>query len=345
MKLINPSNAVNAKALSKYGKRLRARDYETMIKFKHVGDIVVYLRNNTHYVNYLDRVNETAIHRGELENILRKNLFLDMLELCKYDLMSDDAIRHFVIRRNEIHEIVSFLSLLALGHEEDYFYIMPNYLQNYTPLNLKKMALAKSYNEFLEAISNTVYYKPLSKFAINEGEKLNISKIEDELDRFNIDRLFNKLVNYTSYQDVKDFFDIINDCTNFHRIVRLKTYYKLPPEEIFPHLRHSGNLSDAMLQSMCETNSLEEIQKIFRKTKAGKKLKGYDFDTYDVFVQQSTFNLTEHNLHFSQNTLIILMSYLFISEIELQNVIHCIEGVRYALPPEEIKPLLVYKEM
>ena len=39
-----------------------------------------------------------------------------------------------------------------------------------------------------------------------------------------------------------------------------------------------------------------------------------------------------------------LFSYRVVSAVELENIINIIEGVRYGLPPEEIKPVLIMAE-
>ena len=35
------------------------------------------------------------------------------------------------------------------------------------------------------------------------------------------------------------------------------------------------------------------------------------------------------------------MAYIFIMDIELDDIVNIVEGVRYGLQPEEIKPMLV----
>lgn len=345
MQIINPSNAVNAKVSSKYGKILKSKDYEAMSKLSSVSEVVIYLRNNTHYKNYLDKINESKITRSELETLLRKELFLDLMRLCKYELASNNAIKHYIIRRFEIKEIISFLSLLKLGEEEKYYESVPTYLQSFSGVNIKRMSLSRNYSETLSSLKDTVYYDILIKYKNLDIDEINLSKVEDELDRFNIKRLFFRLKKKKiKIKEVENFYNNINAYTNFHRIMRLKQYYNLPPEEIYPHLRHSGALGDLTIKRMCESESTEDVKKIFLNTSIGKQVKNLNIDTYDVFLQQATFNFTEHNMHFCSHTQVVLLNYLYISEIELANVIHMIEGARYHLPIEDIKPLIIFKD-
>jgi V/A-type H+/Na+-transporting ATPase subunit C len=69
------SFAVLTKARSKFGNRLTEKDYQSLLACQSVGEIMSYLKNNTHYSKALTDVSEREIHRGRLEALLRQNLF------------------------------------------------------------------------------------------------------------------------------------------------------------------------------------------------------------------------------------------------------------------------------
>jgi V/A-type H+-transporting ATPase subunit C len=46
-------------------------------------------------------------------------------------------------------------------------------------------------------------------------------------------------------------------------------------------------------------------------------------------------------LYYSQDPAVVLLSYMYISEAELKNIITIIEGVRYQTPREMIESLLI----
>ena len=49
-------------------------------------------------------------------------------------------------------------------------------------------------------------------------------------------------------------------------------------------------------------------------------------------------------MHFSTHPMVVMISYILITEVELDDIINVIEGIRYGLSPEEIKPMLVLVE-
>ena len=72
---VNPSSAVISKARSKYGRRITDRDYKALIKCSNVAGVVNYLKNHTHYSDILNKINETEVHRGQLETLIKQKIF------------------------------------------------------------------------------------------------------------------------------------------------------------------------------------------------------------------------------------------------------------------------------
>ena len=54
------------------------------------------------------------------------------------------------------------------------------------------------------------------------------------------------------------------------------------------------------------------------------------------------YRIARKNMHFSNNPSVVMISYMFVSETELMNVISLIEGVRYKLDSRTIQSLLIY---
>ena len=107
------SFAVLTKARSKFGKRLTEKDYQSLLVCQSVGEIMSYLKNNTHYSKTLTDVSEREIHRGRLEALLRQNLFYEFDSLCRYDSSVSSGLSSYIISTLEVEQIVRFLILLS----------------------------------------------------------------------------------------------------------------------------------------------------------------------------------------------------------------------------------------
>ena len=47
-----------------------------------------------------------------------------------------------------------------------------------------------------------------------------------------------------------------------------------------------------------------------------------------------------HDIRFSTHPSVVMLSYIFLAQIEIQDIINIVEGIRYQLAPEEIQKLL-----
>ena len=71
-----------------------------------------------------------------------------------------------------------------------------------------------------------------------------------------------------------------------------------------------------------------------------KKIDSEQIDELELLVR---FKKARHNIYFSDSPATVMMSYIFLCEIELHNLICIIEGARYNVDKEVIKPLLIYR--
>jgi V/A-type H+-transporting ATPase subunit C len=78
-----------------------------------------------------------------------------------------------------------------------------------------------------------------------------------------------------------------------------------------------------------------------KSTSMGKKWFSKGLDVVDKVPINMRFNWSRHHIRFSMSPPIVLMSYIFLKETEILNVTNIIEGIKYKLPPDEIKKMLI----
>ena len=123
MAIINPASAITAKVKSQYGKRLREKDYQAMVKCGSVGEVVQYLKTYTHFQSSLEKVSND-VHRGNLENIMREKQFESFLRFCKYN-GGNTPVTRYGLRMIEIRELMKFITLLSINRPEEYLFSLP----------------------------------------------------------------------------------------------------------------------------------------------------------------------------------------------------------------------------
>lgn len=339
------SNATLSKALSMYGKRLTAKEYSDLIGCRNVGEIASYLKHRTYYGAVLKEINENEIHRGQLESILRRKLFFDFSGLARYELSVGEKFYEYIISMTEIDQIMRILALMSSGNSIEYIYSMPVFFDKHTHIDLQSFSKIKDYNDLLNSTSKSEYYRILKSLAPHEGEQINLTKIETALYTHLYNKVFDVIENHTggkAQYELKDIFNSYVDFTNFVRILRLKKYYSVSPEYIKECLLPFGNLKKYQIDKMIECDDINEIFSIMKQTSSGKKINNIEFTYPDEIPTKIKFSMCKHYIRFSVHPSVVMISYMFLSQIELANIITIIEGIRYQLPADEIRKMIVY---
>ena len=145
-----------------------------------VSEIASYLKNRTAYAGVLADINESTIHRGHLESLLRRKLWNDYASLSRYDRTVGMRMSDYLIQLAEIQQILACLRLMSAGRTQEFFFAMPMFLNGHTHLDLARMAHSKNYAELLDALGNTPYRAILERFPPEEG-RIPFTSIENAL--------------------------------------------------------------------------------------------------------------------------------------------------------------------
>lgn len=340
------SYAVLTKARAKFGKRLTEKDYNSLLACQSVAEVMSYLKSYTHYSEALRDINERDVHRGRLEAMLRQNLFYEITSMCRYDTGLGSGFSQFVIQNLEVEQIVRFLVLLNSNSTEKFIYQFPAYFMKHTVIEIDKLSNAKNYSEFLNAISNSPYYSILKEFSPDEKGCLPISTIENKLVENvykNVIELIEKRTKGQEKQELITLFHSIIDYNIFSRILRLKKYYNLSPEAIKENLFIKYcSISPKVIDLMCRAESSAEIFSIMQNTHTGKLIDKIGYVFASDITPRVEYRLARKNMHFSNNPSAVMISYMFVAETELMNVISLIEGIRYKLDSKTIQSMLIY---
>ena len=119
------ANVILAKARAMYGNSLKSQNYLELLNCHSVSEVASYLKNRTSYAVMLTEINETTIHRGHLEMLLRRKLFNDYSSLSRYDATVGMHMSAYIIRRGEIDQIIQCLRLMNAGRSDEFFFSMP----------------------------------------------------------------------------------------------------------------------------------------------------------------------------------------------------------------------------
>lgn len=340
------ANAIIAKTRAKYGKRLNEKDYQTLIGCANVGEVMAYLKTHTHYSMVLNNMSEREVHRGQLETVLKQQLIQDFASVSHYEIATGESFSQFLINKTEVEQLSHFAMLLSSGNTERYVFDLPSHLQAHTKIDLKALANAKDYSEFLSAVEKTKYKKLLEPFKPLNGQELDVPGIENALYSDMYNNLFTIINNHTKGKEKKGLTELFTthiDLMNFVRVLRLQKYYHLKPEEIRAQLLPHGSVREAVLKEMCEAHSPKELFAVAAHSSIGKRIAKMEYNYAGEIDRRGDYNYAKRQIRFSTVPTVVMMSYFSLAQTELTNIINIIEGVRYNIDPDTIKKLLIYQ--
>lgn len=337
-------NAVLAKARSMYGKRLTVGDYNFLLECNSVSDIADYLKRKPRYENILASLSDNEIHRGKLEETLKIRFYGECATLCRYEITTLSSYFYkYIIGRAEIEYIMHFLILLSAHRTDEYIYNIPLYLDKHSQTDIHALVDVKSYDDFLRVMKKTPYYNIFKKYEPHD-EQIDLPSIENELYISLYRELFDIIDKQTHGKEKKELSEIFNshiNLINFDRILRMKKYYKLDSDQIEDKLLPFGTLTKKQLGAMLSAGTSREIFSIMEGTHSGKRFKDLSYAYTGEIPDRVLIKNCKKQIRFSLYPSIVMLSYLFISEREMKNLISIIEGVRYNISPDTIKSILI----
>lgn len=345
MSISSCNQVLTAKAHAMYGRRLTPQDYHELMRKQTISEAASYLKQQTAYAPLLHDVNENLVHRGELEKLLRRDLFQQYLKFFHYLGKKEIPFYRFLILKMEKEEILSCIRLLNAGRISDYILTLPDFFAKYASFDLYALAKIKNFNELLQLLKPTRYYEVLNKYNFGNDEKIDLVKIEIELNKLYYDGVIEVIK--TSFpkgerKQLIDSFGMQIDLDNISNIIRLKKYYNANSNYISTVLLpYYFKVTREQIESIMQAPDADAAWLAACKTYYGASFKKYDYQYVENYAQQIMYSYHKHLLRYSGSAPLTVISFIQLKDTEIKNIFHIIEGIRYGLKPNEIGKLLV----
>lgn len=338
--------AIVAKARTMYGKRITPKQYDEMIHCRSVQDVANYLKTKTHFAETLQEADTSNIHRGHLENLLRRSMFDQYAKLYTYISNGEDNLFHYIIMKEEIAEILRMVLLLKAGNAKNFIIDLPGYLIRRSKINLLGISKVTRFDELVALLDGSDYAAILRRFQ-PAGEQAGIDYVgcEHAFYAYYYNKLFGlvqKNRNAAEARELKNLVRVQIEILNIEHIYRAISYLDIPKEKIvhslYPYYYH---LSANTLEEMMACKDQSALDQILVQTVYYQKFYGQNYPYIEDYTKRFVHQMSRRNLHFYTSAPLIFYSYYNISQIELQNIITIIEGIRYQVPENEIKAKII----
>ena len=339
------ADAIIAKAKAIYGHLLTHEDYNNLLHKTELSDVVAYLKTTLNYKDTFANVNEAQIHRGQVEQLISKDVFELYLKLCRFMAADKNSFCYYLIKELEIKQIITALMYINAGSQEGYLLGMPSYLMGYVSFDLMKLAQAKSYAEVLNVLSGTPYAKVLKPMLTGTESIIELDECAVAMFAWYVHWAFKTIDRSFKGAEAKSLKEIFlrqSDLNNIMMCYRKKSLFNEDKEKIKRSLystyyRLTPQLLDEILsQPDAAQQLLNLLKKIYLKNRVE-----YDPENIEIAIRRYNFSYYKKQLCFSKNGTMALYALMALCEVESSNLRKIIESVRYGRPPAETEKLLV----
>lgn len=343
------SGVIVAKAKAMHGERLKQEQYEELVRKRSVSEIAGFLKNETSYADALKDVRENNVHRGQLENLLRRDMFQRTLKLYRYADAAQRKIYQIHLEQIEIDLILSRIRVLISQNFEDAIAELPVFLKDYISFPLLQLGKVHTFDELLNVLKKTSYFQVLQPYRVAKGKESEIdyTTIETKLHELYYTHVFTTIdasMKGKNKKNIKEFFTTELDLSNITKIYRLKKFFNAREDVIRDSLLYVEGYSPMVnMEELIAQKSAADVLKKLKDSRYSITKEAGDDEYIEHQTEKIMFDLAKKNFCYSQNAPLVYNSYHVLLMRELENLTNIIEGIRYQVSAEDILKELIYE--
>ena len=304
-----------------------------------VTEAIEYLKDKTAYAPYVNRMDISLYHRGNVEKILYQSLFDDYSRLFRFAGMKQKTFLKLYWKRYEI-DLINYCLRIVFNHYDKPFDLeyKKEFFDRYSQISIDRLITSKNIDELVDNLRDTEYYDALAR--IKDSGAGTLFDYDLALDLYYFSTMWKKgkrvLKGHEQKIFLKDYGTKI-DLLNLQWIYRAKKYYHMLPPDIYSMtipIHYRVRVEE--FKSLVETPTLEQFETEVGKTYyAGK----YDYMQADKTLEQMYRDcLRKLYLTDKRNdpySIAIINTYLFLKEEEIYKLTTALECIRYGLTKGE----------
>lgn len=339
------SPAVLSKARAMYGKRITPAQFDEMLRCTSVVEVAAYLKGHTHYQKVLSGISENDIHRGQLEELLRRAFLEECDKLFYYQGQLAGTQFDFFLQETEIQELMRMVLLIRAGKPEHFIVELPQHLMQHGKVDFLAFSQVKTFRQLVKLLQeeHTYYGNVLEKFVTDDDHRLDIMAIEHALWQNFYERVMDSLKSSDhETQELEDLIRLRIELLNLCNLYRNALYLHLSPEQLKDVLLPWGiKIKKQALLPFMEARGEEAFTEELKKVPYYARFELEEEETIEHFTDRIFTGRCRHLLHFTENSDLCFYAYLLLSRQEERNVVTLLEGIRYGMAPEQIRKLLI----
>lgn len=337
------TNATITKIRALHGRMLTREDYKILSGKKSVSEVAEYLKTHKRFASVLSGIDINTIHRGYLEEFIRKSNFEMYVKLRDFQHLKHDEFYNAVCLRYETQQLLSLISSIFSGTRERFIMSFPAFLIRQTKLDFQELSKCASLYELSKKLMGTRYEKPMTQI-MELSDKADYLCCEVILRTHYFKHILQSIKNGLPKADATIISKAVRnelDVRNIVNAYRMKEYFGASSEYMRESRLAFSKLGKAKMERLYDCRSSQEMIEYVNSVSPAMAtlFEGGDF----IETAMARMNLkAAKKLLRTQSMPAVYYAFLQLCDIEADNITHIIEGIRYELPDEKIEELIAY---
>lgn len=315
---------------------LTDNEYRELATLGSVSDVVIFLKNKQAYKDLFAEVDETRLHRGQIERLLNLSLYKDFTKIYRFSNPEQRKFLSLYFMRYEATILKTCMRCVLNGNSDipnkD---IIKDFFEHYSSINMEKLFVAHTIEEFVACLKGTDYYKPLSNLL--SLSKPTLFDYEMTLDLYYFTKLWKlsqKLLKGNELQSLSACYGSKIDMLNIQWIYRSKKYYQLSAADIYALvIPVTYKLKKQDLMRLVESASMDEFNSSLSSTYYAKLFSSDNpsgenlEDLYIKLLDKINYSSGRKNPY----SVASINTYLYRKGHEVDTLTTALECIRYGL--------------
>lgn len=330
------------KTRSMSGSLLTEKELEQLTELATVNEAIRYLRGTRGY-GIIFRGREEVWHRGQAEAVITDSLYRDFERLYRFADAAQRRPFQYIFSRYEIDQLKICLKYFFHEHMEEKEMFVDSFFERHTRFSLERLKKAGSLKEFIQELAGTRYERLFAKLQGGGAKGYVDYAMALDIDYY-----------ITVYRDIRrmkpsgmrrlllDIYGTQIDWQNLMWIYRSKRFYSQSQAELYASLIPATfRLRKEELRRMTGAVDVQAFLGLLAKTAyfTGKDalMKMEDEISYRRIVEDTYRRVSRSH----PMSIAPVLTYLYEKEQEIDRLTSIIEGIRYQVPPREIRDIIL----
>ena len=335
------------KVKAMYGNRLTTSDFEQMAGMRNVSEVAQYLRQHPSWSDELSgsNIEQQFMHRQSLERLLRRGLLLEYEKILRFLQADDRRIIGNLVYISDAYVVSTFLRFLYTKNTDKFEINLPDFYITGSKINFEKLRAAQSYDGMLEALAKAPYFGALSKLRPDDGGEPNYNAVDIAIRSSCYRNFFSVAKKSFSGKERRLIEEAVGteiDLYNIITVMRLKKYFPEALDDVFQFLMpFNCRIRPEMLRKIYKAPTVADAMKLIGETKYAQAFTAEDLLYLEEAQYRFMYRMARKLLTEAVPSLYTALAFLIIKDVELHNIVHVIECVRYGVDIAGARRLLV----